>query len=261
MQISVTCPDLGLPAVSVTASVDSIVSDVLTAAAEEWDIDLEEVELSFAGDILCETERLADHGVDTNSELEMWKKRFRLFGKCWFVDDSMRERLLRWLRSNSGKLYLDTPTFSEDGCLTFTDLLPLDAKLLQISFRNSNSDITVISQGFLRKCSQITALDLSELSSVTTIGGNFLSSSSITSLNLSGLKSVTTVEDFFLSSCTRITTLDLSGLSSVTTIGFYFLTSCSQIITIDLSCLHNVVAIKDYFLYECSRITWVTKLG
>ena len=35
MQVSVTCPDWGLPAVTVTAGADSVVSDVLTAAAEE----------------------------------------------------------------------------------------------------------------------------------------------------------------------------------------------------------------------------------
>ena len=49
-----TCSDLGFAAVSVTAGADSLVSDVLTAAAGEWDIDPEEVELSFAGDTLCE---------------------------------------------------------------------------------------------------------------------------------------------------------------------------------------------------------------
>ena len=74
MQVFVTCPDWGLPAVTVTAGTDSVVIDVLTVAAEEWDVDPDEVELSFAGDTLCETDRLADHGVVANSEFEMWKK-------------------------------------------------------------------------------------------------------------------------------------------------------------------------------------------
>ena len=180
MQVFVTCPDLGFPAVSVTAGVDSLVSEVVTAAAGEWDVDPEEVELSFAGDTLCQSERLADRGVGGDSELEMWKKRFRIFSKCWFVDDSKRKKLLSWLREhNEEYLYLDTTTFTEDGCLSIEgDLLPSDAE--RISFSNSNSDISAISQvatigdKFLFSCSQITSLDFSGLSSVTTIGDSFL---------------------------------------------------------------------------------------
>ena len=115
---------------------------MLTAAAGEWDVDPDEVELSFAGDTLCETDRLADHGVVANSELEMWKKQFRIFSKSWFVDDAKREKLLLWMRDHITEyLYLDTPTFTEDGCLTVDgELLPSDAKL--IAFRNSNSNNT-----------------------------------------------------------------------------------------------------------------------
>ena len=280
MLVFVTYPNLELPAVSFTAGGESLVCEVLRAAAEEWDIDAEEVELTFAGDVLCETERLADHGVIADSEMEMWEKQFRVFGKSWFVDDSKREKLLRWLGiHNEEYLYLDTPTFSEDGCLTVkSDLLPSEAE--RISFRNSNSDITVISQGFL-SCSSITALDLSGLSSVTTIGHNFLHyCSGITSLDLSGFSSVTTIADDFLYYCprityidfsclssvitignnflyrsTRITSLDLSGLRSVTTIGYNFLSYCSQITSLDLSGLSSVTTIGNYFLTHCSQIT------
>ena len=69
-----TFPDLGFPAVSLTAGPDSLVSDVLNAAAEEWDVDAEQVELSLAGKFLCETERLLLLGVGPTTELEMWKK-------------------------------------------------------------------------------------------------------------------------------------------------------------------------------------------
>ena len=157
MQVSVTCPDWGLPAVTVTAGADSVVNDVLTAAAGEWDVDPDEVELSFAGCTLCETDRLADHGVVADSELEMWTKQFRIFGKSWFVDDAKREKLLLWMRDHITEyLCLDTLTFTEDGCLTVErKLLPSDAK--QVAFRNSNSNNTA-------------------MSSVTTIGDEFLSS-------------------------------------------------------------------------------------
>ena len=258
MQVFVMYPDLGYAAVSVTVGVDSKVSDVLAAAAGEWDIDLEEVELSFSGDTLCESERLADHGLHAGSELEMWRKRFRLFGKCWFVNDSKREKLLHWLKNHKKEsLYLDTSTFSEDGCLSVeSDLLPSEAK--QISFCNSNSDIsqvTAVGNEFLYSCSQISALDLSGLSSVTTIGNHFLSRcAEITVLDLSGLSSVTTIGNHFLSRCAEITVLDLSGLSSVTTIGNDFMYSCSQITSLDLSSLTGVTAIGYNFL-SCSPIT------
>ena len=74
MQVFVTYPNLELPVVSFTASAKSLVSDVLEEAAAEWDVDPEGVELSFAGDILCESERLTDHGVIADSEMEMWKR-------------------------------------------------------------------------------------------------------------------------------------------------------------------------------------------
>ena len=202
----------------------------------EWDVDPEEVEHLFAGDTLCETDRLADHGVVANSEFEMAKKQFRIFGKCWFVDDAKRENLLLWMRDHITEyLCLDTATFTEDGCLTVEgDILPSDAE--QIVFRNSNSNstamssVTTIGDEFLFRCSQITSLDLSCLSSVTTIGERFLYfCSEITSVNLPDLSSVTTIGDKFLFYCSRITSADLSGLSSVTVIGHLFLCSCSQI--------------------------------
>ena len=279
MQVSVTFPDSGLPTVSFTAGADSLVSDVLTAAAGEWDIDPEDVELTFAGDLLCETSGLlAVHGVGPNAELEVQKKRFRVFGKRWLIDKTMREKLLLRLEG-SNYLHLDTPTFSKDGSLSFDgDLLPPMVK--SIWFRNSNSEInivtkkflsnssitdlnlsglnavTTIGDNFLSRCSSITALDLSGLNAVTAIGCEFLSDcSSITALSFSGLNTVTTIGVNFLSRCSSITALDLSGLNSVTTIGNYFLSRCSSITTLDLSGLNAVTTIGNYFLSRCSSIT------
>ena len=133
MQIFVTCPDWGLPAVTVTTGADSVVSDVLTAAAGEWDVDPEEVELSFAGDALRETDRLADHGVVANSELEMAKKQFRIFSKCWFVDVRKREKLLLWIRDHiTENLCLDTPHLQRmvASLLTVTCFLQMPNRLL-----------------------------------------------------------------------------------------------------------------------------------
>ena len=286
MQVFVTFPELELAAVSVTVGVDSLVSDVLKGAAFEWDVDPEEVELSFAGDTLDETERLADHGLGADSEMEMRKKLFRLFGKCWFVDESKREKLLQWLGNhNEEYLNLDTPTFSEDGCLSVSnDMLPSVAE--RISFRNSNSNIKIFSQQFLQRssitsldlsglssvttiggffvafCSQLTSVDLTSLSSVTTIGLGFLyECSKLTAIDLSGLSSVTTIGEGFAASCSQLTAVDLSGLSSVTTIGNGFLSSCSQLTAIELSGLRRLTTIGSYFLYECSKLTAIDLSG
>ena len=253
MQVFVTFPELELAAVSVTVGVDSLVSDVLKGAAFEWDVDPEEVELSFAGDTLDETERLADYGLSADSEMEMRKKLFQLFGKCWFVDESKREKLLQWLGNhNEEYLNLDTPTFSEDGCLSVSnDMLPSVAE--RISFRNSNSDITIISEDFMQD-SSITSLDLSGLSSLTIVGNYFLYfCSQLTAVDLSGLNSVTTIGDYFLFGCEQLTSVDLSGFSSLTTIGHFFLYFCSQLTT-DLSNLNSVTTIGDNFL-SFSKLT------
>ena len=254
MQVFVTFPELELAAVSVTVGADSLVSDVLTAAADEWDVDPEEVELSLAGDTLDEAERLADHGLGADSEMEMRKKLFQLFGKCWFVDESKREKLLQWLGNhNEEYLNLDTPTFSEDGCLRVSNnMLPSVAK--RISFRNSNFDIRIISQDFMQR-SSITSLDLSGLSSVTTIGNYFLCEcSQLTSVDLSGLSCLTTIGRCFVA-CSRPTTVDLSGLSSLTTIGNNFLYSCSQLTAVDLSSLSSLTTIGVCFMSSCSCLT------
>ena len=259
MLVFVTYPNLELPAVSFTAGAESLVCEVLRAAAGEWDIDVEEVELTFGGDVLCETKRLADYGVIAESEVEMWEKQFRVFGKCWFVDPK-RDKLLHWLGNHKEEyLYLDGPTFSENGCLTvgghqqMPKGFPSEAK--RISFCNSNSDITVIPDGFFYG-SPITALDLSCLSSVTTIAKDFLCySTQVTFLDLSGLSSVTTIGNSFLYHCMQITALDLSCLSSVTTIGNAFLSGCSQITSLDLSGLSSVTTIGNSFSSHCSQIT------
>ena len=255
MQVSVTYLDLGLPTVSFTADADSLVSDVLTAAAEEWDIDPEEVELSFAGELLCETGRLAAHGVGPNAELEVVRKRFRLYGFSWLIDEAKREELLRRLAVGEEEcLHLDTPTFSKRGCVSLVgELVPPIVE--SISFCNSNTEITVIARNFLRDCSSLAVLDLASLSSLTTIEGAFLvGCSSLTSLNLSDDCRLTSIGGAFLASCSSITSLNLSGLGSVIDIGPLFLAFCFSITTLDLSNLSAVVNISSQFLEGCDGL-------
>ena len=256
MEVSVTCPDLGLPSVSFTAGADSLVSDVLIAAATEWDLDPEELQLSLAGELLLETGKLVAHGVGLNTELEVFKKRFRLFGKNWFTDETLREKLLHKLETSKEEcLYLDTPTFSSDGCLSF-DACLLPPIVERISFRNPNSKVGVVADEFLHQCASVVEVDFLGLSTVTAVGISFLAGCPrITSLDLSGLSSVTTIGDAFMSSCSSITTLNLSGLESVTTVGRWFLGDCPLLTALDTHGLSSVTTIQSGFLDSCVGLT------
>ena len=113
---------------------------------------------------------------------------------------------------------------------------------------------TVIPDGFLRE-SSLTTLDLSAVSFVTDIGGEFLCNcTSLTSMGLSGLRNVTVVGDNFLQECRSLTSIDLSGLSSVTDVGDCFLSGC-RFTTLDLSPLSNVTVFGSYFLDGCKALT------
>ena len=65
--------------------------------------------------------------------------------------------------------------------------------------------------GFLARCSNLTAVDLSGLTAVVSIG------------------------NFFLGGCSNLTAVDLSSLTAVTSIGDGFLYGCSNLTAIDMT--------------------------
>ncbi len=104
--------------------------------------------------------------------------------------------------------------------------------------------------------SRITSIDLSGLSSLTTIGNNFLyKCKSLTSINLSGLSNLQNIGIGFLHQCEGLTSIDLSGLSRLTTIGKGFLYRCKGLTSINLSGLSKLQNIGKGFLYECKGLT------
>ena len=114
---------------------------------------------------------------------------------------------------------------------------------------------TVIPDEFLEG-SSLTRLDLSAVSTVTRIGGNFLSGcSSVTALDLSSLTTVTHIGYNFLSRCKSLTAVDLSSLDSITHTGDGFLSRCWSLTALDLSSLNRLEWIGDDFLKECSSLT------
>eukprot|EP01060_Flectonema_neradi_P034728 TRINITY_DN6199_c0_g1_i3.p1 TRINITY_DN6199_c0_g1~~TRINITY_DN6199_c0_g1_i3.p1 ORF type:complete len:357 (+),score=87.13 TRINITY_DN6199_c0_g1_i3:511-1581(+) len=69
MQITVSFPDAGFPDFSFPATVNSVVEEVIEAAAKEWDVEPTSFELSFAGEVLSPTSTLASHGLEAGSQL------------------------------------------------------------------------------------------------------------------------------------------------------------------------------------------------
>ena len=111
---------------------------------------------------------------------------------------------------------------------------------------------------FLCGCSNLTSIDLSPLSNVTSIDGALLGNcSNLTIIDLSPLSNITSIDRHFLRGCSNLTTINLSQLSNVTSIGNYFLSDCSNLTTIDLSPLSNVTFIGYSFLCGCSNSTTV----
>jgi len=80
-----------------------------------------------------------------------------------------------------------------------------------------------IGDSFLTNCENLTTIDLSPFSNVTSIDNNFLDNcKKLTAAKLSSLSNVTSIGDDLLCS-TAIRTIDLSTLSNVTSIDYVFL--------------------------------------
>ena len=126
-----------------------------------------------------------------------------------------------------------------------------------ILFRTQTHPIK-IGNGFLSRCSNLTSIDLSPLSNVTSTGNRFLSNcSNLTSIDLSPLSNVTSIRNGFLNGCSKLESIDLSPLSNVTSIGDWFLSNCSNLTSIDLSPFSNVTSIGNFFLSGCSNLTTI----
>jgi hypothetical protein len=96
-----------------------------------------------------------------------------------------------------------------------------------------------------------------------------VSCESLTALDLSALTQVTSIGDFVLSKCTSLRSIDLSKLASVTSIGQGFLMGCKSLPAADLSGMIALTAIGDFCLCECralasvcmSGLTQITSIG
>lgn len=121
------------------------------------------------------------------------------------------------------------------------------------------TNIKTIGAGLLNECSNITTLKLPPLASdFTDLGSYFLCGcESLATVDLSPLAKIETIGANFLSSCSALTAVDLAPLNNVTTVGFGFLSYCTGLTTIDVAPLHRLTSVDRLFLFRCTRLTTI----
>eukprot|EP01060_Flectonema_neradi_P021987 TRINITY_DN3012_c0_g1_i2.p1 TRINITY_DN3012_c0_g1~~TRINITY_DN3012_c0_g1_i2.p1 ORF type:complete len:397 (+),score=39.11 TRINITY_DN3012_c0_g1_i2:47-1192(+) len=280
MQIFVSFPDAGYPDIVFEVTAKSLVADAAQAAADEWDVDVDFLEISFDGSLIPLNSQLMSHGVEGGSQLTA--SLLRVFGNKWFIDDTKRELLMRHLsRIDEQHLSLDTPTFATDGCFQF-DMAWIPNEI-EVSFVNPHPsvtsaefrkadfwareafpvlkidllglrNITSLSNYFLSRCTSLTTLDVSCLTNLTSIDNWILfECSALSTFELGNLNNLTMIGDGFLARCLSLSALDLD-LENLTSVGKSFLHRCTSLSRLDVSCLGNLTSIGKDFLRECSSI-------
>eukprot|EP01060_Flectonema_neradi_P034729 TRINITY_DN6199_c0_g1_i4.p1 TRINITY_DN6199_c0_g1~~TRINITY_DN6199_c0_g1_i4.p1 ORF type:complete len:342 (+),score=73.64 TRINITY_DN6199_c0_g1_i4:56-1081(+) len=96
MQITVSFPDAGFPDFSFPATVNSVVEEVIEAAAKEWDVEPTSFELSFAGEVLSPTSTLASHGLEAGSQLTASKEGGKYCYELSILRDDGQTHKERW---------------------------------------------------------------------------------------------------------------------------------------------------------------------
>eukprot|EP01060_Flectonema_neradi_P028015 TRINITY_DN3768_c1_g1_i1.p1 TRINITY_DN3768_c1_g1~~TRINITY_DN3768_c1_g1_i1.p1 ORF type:complete len:296 (+),score=41.81 TRINITY_DN3768_c1_g1_i1:165-1052(+) len=239
MQVFVSFPDAGFPDVVFEAASKSLVADAARAAANEWGVDAEFLELSFSESVLPQNSQLVSHLIDGDSQLTA--SLIQVFGFNWFTDDDKRKKLMQHLSKMGEKfLSLDTPTFTTDGC-----------------FRFDLAWIPDIEISFINPLPSITSVELAKPDFWNNRG------SLVTNVGLTGLSNITSIGDDFMTLCSSITTLDFSCLTNLTKIGNFFLAACSSLTSLDLTSFCNVIIVGEYFLARCPSLRMVkgTKPG
>ncbi|QOL20221.1 leucine-rich repeat domain-containing protein [Candidatus Bodocaedibacter vickermanii] len=122
-----------------------------------------------------------------------------------------------------------------------------------------DSITTSIGDNFLNRCIHLVSINLHQLTNVTSIGKEFISTydSTLQNIDLSGLTHVTTIGDCFLQECSGLTRVNLSALTNAQTIGDGFFYRCNGLASVDLSGLTAVQTIGQYFFYGCSGLSSV----
>jgi hypothetical protein len=93
-------------------------------------------------------------------------------------------------------------------------------------------NLTTFGSRFMKGCYSLINLDLSNLTSLTTIGPSFMyECTSLKSISLP--PNLTTLDDYFMNKCNSLIRIDLSNLTSLTSLGDNFMDDCNVIIIIN----------------------------
>ena len=159
-----------------------------------------------------------------------------------------------------GKVYIKDSNFYDNENYYGSPLLDLSGNILVAGAQTNNfinnfdsknsllkykDNFTIkVAESFLNKCSNLTSVDLPNL---TTTGNDFLRNcSNLTSVNLPNL---TTTGDFFIKNCSNLTSIDLPNL---TTTGTYCIQNCSNLTSVNLP---NLTTTGNELLADCSNLT------
>ena len=83
MQVTISHSTSLLSDISLMVTESTLVRNVSEAVADEWDIENEILEISYAGIVLSEESILLSHGIDSNSH--PMASTMTLFSKIWFT--------------------------------------------------------------------------------------------------------------------------------------------------------------------------------
>jgi uncharacterized repeat protein (TIGR02543 family) len=168
-------------------------------------------------------------------------------------------RSITWASDDVGNVTAIPANFLYD----FTGITALDLSVM--------TNIDSVGDYFLYECLALKTLDLTPLKNVTTIGNSFIHScrNALTKLDLTPLKDVVSIGNWFIANNWKLTELVMPPEMQVSTIGEYFLSGCIALKVLDLTPLKNVTKIGGSFLFgnrvltslDLSAMTQVTEIG
>ena len=255
MFVEVSFCGTDFPNIQYTVTTDSTAEDVLNEAVQEWEIDINDVEVTFESEILPRESTLVSHGIQSETELVVIQKPRTVYTRDMLLDKTRRVDIDVWFRGHCDAVCtLDVISMIEDGQL-MTGYWLLPRSIYSVQF-TSGRKLEKIGKDFLRNCSSVTRVDLSNFESCVEVSDGFLAGCLLLeSIDLSSFSKLRATGDNFLGCCAGITSIDLSMIT-LSNIGQGFLVGCSSVCSLILP-QFQITSIPSSFLAGCTSLTAV----
>ena len=257
IEVNVVFPDTAFQNLITDVNTNTLVDDLIQTSANEWNVDVGKIDLSYEGNILPLGSRVSSHGVKCNDELIAVAKDKIVFSK----NDLEREHSMLWTFFHTHPeryCHLDSTTFTRLSSLE-VDSTSLPTTVACVAFVYGDK-VEEISSEVLLMC-KLEMVTFSGFNNVKRIGNGFcIYSNYLTHVNLSAFTNVEKIGNSFLASCRCLNALDFSGLGKLESIGCDFLSGCTGLKEIDLSPLVSLKSIADGFLFDCTSLTRLPNL-